>query len=373
MLRTLLTTLALIALPGIARAACGDGIFDPGEKCDPGLAATSAYNRCCNATCDGWLDADDDKLCDDEDVCARSDSAHLTEATLRVDRIAPPAGDERLRFKGRFRFPPSAFVDPAVAGFRFGVSGATYYFFDLPTAVTPMIAARIPGGVGWNAGNGTWRFRDSRGRYAGVTSITLKLITAAPVPPNDPAMTLAYSIKARRGGYVVTPDLIVPFDRHNPMNWGQLETQMALGSAADGDVSCAQRTFPAFVDGFFDYIGPLIPCAQNRRGSTITCSTAPPVGPCRVGEPRDVLACELLAIAAAEDAYKAAHGTYFATAGGFWQDCASLPGYTPTPESGVSCSLRSLSTSFAMVAINTSAPNYTCWYDSTATPALDCL
>jgi hypothetical protein len=168
MLRTLLTTLALIALPGIARAVCGDGLIDPGELCDPGI--TAAFERCCNATCDGWLDADGDHLCDDEDVCTRSDSAHLTEASLRVDRIAPPAGDERLRFTGRLRFPQSAFVDPAVGGFRFGLHGETFYFFDLVTSVSPMLAARIPGGAGWSAGNGTWRFRDSRGRYAGVTS-----------------------------------------------------------------------------------------------------------------------------------------------------------------------------------------------------------
>jgi hypothetical protein len=47
MLRALLIALALIGLSGTARAAvCGDGIFDPGELCDPGLAATSAYSRC---------------------------------------------------------------------------------------------------------------------------------------------------------------------------------------------------------------------------------------------------------------------------------------------------------------------------------------
>jgi hypothetical protein len=91
-------------------------------------------------------------------------------------------------------------------------------------------------------------------RYSSDGNATTDYKLHPPVPPNDPATTLAYSIKARRGGYVVTPDLIVPFDRHNPMNWGQLETQMALGSAADGEASCAQRTFPAFVDGFFQVL-----------------------------------------------------------------------------------------------------------------------
>src|SRR6185369_16984642 len=98
MLRALLTAIGLIALAGTARAVCGDGIGDPGEVCDPGV--TSAFWRCCNATCDGFLDADGDNLCDDEELCTESDSARLTEATLRMDRIAAPAGDERLRFGG---------------------------------------------------------------------------------------------------------------------------------------------------------------------------------------------------------------------------------------------------------------------------------
>ena len=368
MLRALLTALALIALTGTARAVCGDGIGDPGELCDPGL--TSAFWRCCNATCDGWLDADGDNLCDDEDVCARSDSARLSEATLRMDRIAPPAGDERMRFSGRLRILASSFVDPAVAGFRFGLYGETYWYFNR-TTVTPMITARIPGGDGWRTGNGTWLFRDSRGRYAGVTSVSLKLMTPAPVAPDDSYMTLTYKITARRGGYVVTPDIMELYDFPDSFTWGQLQAQMALGSMADGSATCGQREFPAFVDGTFDsFLGPVVPCTQNARGTRISCSTAPPIGPCRVGEPRDVLVCEVLTVAAAQDAYKAAHGTYFGPS----FDCASLPGYTPTPESGVSCTIYAVSsTSFTIAAIHLNAPAYTCMYTSTATPALDCF
>lgn len=366
--RALLVAVALIGLAGPARAAvCGDGVFDPGELCDPGLAATSAWARCCNATCDGWLDADGDNLCDDEDVCTRSDSARLTEATLWMDRVAPPAGDERMRFTGRLSFPASSFVDPAVAGFRFGLHGETYCSFAV-SSLTPMIAARIPGGEGWRGGNGTWRFRDSRGRYAGVTRVALKLITPAPVLPDDPRMTLAYKITARRGGYVVTPDILEPFDFPARLAWGQLEAQMALGSTADGSATCAQRGFPTSVDGTREY-GTVVPCTQNRSGTRLSCSTAPPIGPCRVGEPRDVLECEVLAVATAQEAYKARYGTYFETSG----DCMSLPGYTPTPESGVSCFLSGSSTSFTITAINHNAPAYTCIYTSTGTPALDCF
>jgi len=368
MLRALLTALASIALAGTARAVCGDGIYDSGELCDPGV--TAAFARCCNATCDGWLDADEDNLCDDEDVCTRSDSARLTEATLRMDRISEPAGDERVRFAGRLHFPASSFVDPAVAGFRFGVHGETYYYFQV-TSLTPMIAARIPGGDGWSTHNGTWRFRDSRGRYAGVTNVALKLMTPDPVIPNGQRMTLAYKITARRGGYVVTPDIMELYDFPDRYTWGQLETQMALGSTADGSATCAQRTFPSWVDGSFDYLSPIIPCTQSRSGTRISCSTAPPIGPCRVGEPRDVLVCEVLAVAAAEEAYRATHGTYLATTG---SGCANLPGYTPTPESGVSCSVFAVSsTSFTIGAIHTNAPNWTCMYRSTETPALDCF
>lgn len=370
MLRALLMTLALIGASGTARAAvCGDGIFDyPGELCDPGLAPTVLFSRCCNATCDGFLDADDDNLCDDEDVCTRSDSTRLTEATLQVDRIAPPTGDERMRFTGRLRFPASSFVDPAVAGFRFSLHGETFYYYSLAT-IAPMIAARIPGGEGWSAGSGRWRFSDRQGRYGGVTSVTLKVITPPPIP-NDPRMTLAFTIKARRGGYAVTPDILELYDFPDGHTWGQLETQMALGSAADGSATCAQRKFPSFVDGSFDYLSPIIPCTQNGRGTRISCSTAPPIGPCRVGEPRDVLECEILAVAAAEDAYKAAHGIYFPE---LPTDCANVPGYTPTPESNVSCSVWGTSTSITIGAIHTNAPNWTCMYYSEETPGLDCF
>jgi hypothetical protein len=203
-----------------------------------------------------------------------------------------------------------------------------------------------------------------------VTSVSLKLITSAPVVPNDPKMTLAYKITARRGGYLVAPDIMELYDFPDRFTWGQLQTQMALGSMADGSGTCAQRIFPAYVDGSFDHFSPVIPCTQNRSGTRISCGTAPPIGPCRVGEPRDVVVCEVLAVAAAQDAYKAAHGTYFATSG----DCANLPGYTPTPASGVSCNLSSASgTSFTITAIHVNAPAWTCIYTSTETPALDCF
>jgi len=188
-----------------------------------------------------------------------------------------------------------------------------------------------------------------------VTSVALKLIMPAPEVPNDPKMTLAYTITARRGGYVVTPDMVKLYDFGNPTTWGQLQTQMALGSAADGSATCAQRAFPSYFH--VSVFVPTVPCAENRRGTTITCGSPPPIGPCRVGDPRDVLACEVLAVAAAEDAYKATHGTYFATTP---TGCASLPGYTPTPESHVGCSLWASSTSFTIAAANANAPAYTC-------------
>lgn len=362
MLRTLLIAIALVGLTGHARAAvCGDGIldFDAGEQCDPGGTTTGTYWQCCSATCQR-LDADGDGLCDDEDLCTQSYLARLTEATLRVDRIGPPTGDERMRFTGRLRFPPSAFVDPAVAGFRFSLHGETSTVLE--TTITPMIAARIPGGVGWSTGNSTWRFRDPKGRYAGVTSVALKLITPAPVVPNYPKMTLAYTITARRGGYVVTPDMVELYDFDDPTTWGQLQTTMALGSAADGAETCAQHAFPSYV------VLPTVPCTENRRGTTITCGSPPPIGPCQVGEPRDVLACEVLAVATAQEAYKAAHGTYWSGPGG----CAGLPGYTPTPEALISCAVTGSTFAFAIAAASPYTPNYYCYYLSTATPALTC-
>lgn len=358
MLRAFLATLAFA---GTALAFCGDGILDyaAGEQCDPGGTTVGTYARCCTATCQR-LDADGDGLCDDEDVCDWSYTARLTEATLRVQRIGPPTGDERMRFTGRLRFPSASFVDPSVAGLRFSLHGETSTV--LQTVITPMITARIPGGEGWSTHNGTWRFRDPQGRHAGVTSVAFKLITPAPVVPNDLKTTLAYTITARRGGYVATPDMVELYDFANPTTWGQLQTQMALGSAADGSATCAQHAFPSYA------VLPTVACTLDRRGTTITCGSPPPIGPCRVGEPRDVLACEVLAVAAAEDAYKAAHGTYWSGAGG----CPALPGYTPTPEALVSCVLVGSTFSFSIAAASPYTPNYYCSYSSAASPPLDC-
>jgi len=214
-----------------------------------------------------------DGICDDRDVCERSTIADTTEATLRVRGVPLPVGDERVRFSGRFRFESSDFVDPAVAGLRFSLHGEISS--DAETQITPMIAARIPGGAGWRSSNGRWHFRDAKGLNGGITTVTLKVIMPAPLVPGDTRMSLAYRIDARRGSYAVTPDMIQQRESPSTPSWGKLVTQMALGSTADGSSTCAQAAFPASItDPPNDLF--TVPCERDRRGDTFTCSTRRP-------------------------------------------------------------------------------------------------
>lgn len=301
-----------------------------------------------------------DGICD---VCEPSTTADTTEAALRVRGVPPPVGDERMRFSGRFRFESSDFVDPAVAGLRFSLHGEVST--DAETQITPMIAAHIPGGAGWRSSNGRWHFRDSKGLNGGITTVTLKVVMPAPLVPGDTRMSLAYRIDARRGSYVVTPDMIRRRESASTPSWGKLVTQMALGSTADGSSTCAQAAFPSSIT---DPANELltVPCAPDRRGNTFTCNTPPPIGPCRVGAPRDVLVCDLLSIVAAIDKHKAAHGGVYSL-----QSCDDVPDYTPANEF-ILCILSSALDSFKVGMATPLVPHLACYYDSAATPAFYC-
>jgi hypothetical protein len=268
-----------------------------------------------------------------------------------------------MRFSGRFRFESADFVDPAVGGLRFSLHGEVST--DAVTRITPMIAARIPGGAGWGSSNGRWHFRDAKGLYGGVTSVTLKLIMPAPLVPGDTRMSLAYRIDARRGSYVALPDMIRQRESLSAPSWGKLVTQMALGSSADGSSTCAQAAFPASIT---DPANDLytVPCERDRRGNTFTCSTPPPIGPCRVGAPRDVLACDVLSIAAAVEKHKAAHGGVYSL-----NQCTEVPGYAPASEFSV-CILTSTTHSFLVGMATALVPHLACYYESVATPAFYC-
>ena len=203
MLRAMSIVILLLVVPATARAFCGDGVLEPGagEQCEPNLPESiGTPAECCSATCQ-LVDADGDGICDDRDVCERSTTADTTEVTLRVRGVPLPVGNERMRFSGRFRFESSDFVDPAIAGLRFSLHGEVST--DAETRITPMIAARIPGGAGWRSSNGRWHFRDSKGLDGGITTVTLKAIMPAPLVP--PATPVCRSRIASMPGAAATP------------------------------------------------------------------------------------------------------------------------------------------------------------------------
>jgi cysteine-rich repeat protein len=74
---------------------CGDGIVDPGERCDDGAA--NGTDGCCDASCMP-VDTDGDGICDAQDDCpqyadpAQDDSCRAGTATLRHVSVVAPSG-----------------------------------------------------------------------------------------------------------------------------------------------------------------------------------------------------------------------------------------------------------------------------------------
>src|SRR5262249_22975675 len=77
--------------------------------------------------------------------------------------------------------------------------------------------------------------------------------------------------------------------------------------------------------------GPNVPwhCTANASGTRVSCG-ARRVGPCHVSDPDDMMICDALNAADAENRYHDTHGSYLAG----W--CGDLPGFVPSP--GVTCS-----------------------------------
>lgn len=93
-------------------------------------------------------------------------------------------------------------------------------------------------------------------------------------------------------------------------------------------------------------------CAFTASGDRMTCSGPPPVGPCHIGDPDDLVVCDLLSAVHAEDQYFAAHGTYVGGA------CTDLPGFRPSP--GVTCTTTGTSTDFTITASHLDALRGSC-------------
>ncbi len=337
-----------IMLPAACYGVCGDGVVDQGEWCDDG--GNNDYDLCCTSSCTP-IDGDGDGICDAVDTCAwfpTSGPARLTEIGLRISGLATPIGDERFRFTGRIRIRDDGFIDPAVVGVRFGMFSWATSSSDPKAGTAPLVAAHVPGGRGWRSrpDRGLWMFRDSRGRNGGITRVTLKRFDPDPIIESPSQVTFAFEVVGRRGRYTITPEMVK--QAKDPLQqepYGQVWMEFGLGDPLDAVAPCNQRLLPWGN-------APNYSCAFSTNGNVLVCSDPPPVGPCHVGDPLDLTVCELLAVAHAEDAYRAANGTYFDG------PCAELPGYTPTDpgytflDYGMTCSLYVTANEFRVSITN---------------------
>jgi hypothetical protein len=262
----------------------------------------------------------------------------------------------------------SSFVDPSVAGVRFGMFSWADSVADHKVATAPLVSAALPGGRRWRARatDGSWTYRDARGTYGGITKLVLRRVDPDPVLGVPFPVTLAFQITARRGRYDITPDMVAPTDFHLPIEqwtYGQIWMELGLGPSGVAPGPCGERFLPYWSSSQFA-------CTFSRNGNTLDCSGPPPVGPCHVGEPMNVTVCETEAVAVAEKAYFAANGTYFQG------PCDQLPGYTPTDpgfEGAVlTCALSATDTSFTVYMVHNFWPAGECHYVSTQNPSLSC-
>jgi hypothetical protein len=322
-----LGTLALVGLlvTRVAMAACGDGVVDGNETCDHG--STNGTDGCCSSACQVF-DLDGDGLCDLNDGCNSSvNFGQVKESRLLVSRLSTPPGDERMRFSGIHTLPVVPAIDPAANGFCVTLFTTPASRYQEATVVTDVA---IPGGPHWKAhGTRAWQYRDPAGHVGGVTRITVKLRPA--IMPTTHLTNVAFLVQARRGQYTITPAMVTSsIDNGNFVgNALFAEVSLAAGTSVRTE-QCGNHIYSTF--------NTPDTCDFDARGTSAVCHGAPPVGPCHIGDPSDLVICDVQNVAPAEDAYFRAHGTYFTG------QCADLPGFEESP--GVQCTVTGSATAF---------------------------
>ncbi|HJQ82660.1 MAG TPA: hypothetical protein VKA21_01185 [Candidatus Binatia bacterium] len=284
-------------------------------------------------------DTDGDGVCDTDDACATADLFALKEPRLTVRGLTTPPGDDALRLSAEVVVPSALPIDPLAHGVRL----ALHEFFGERLA-----DVTIPGGPGWRpAGVGAWYYRDPSGRAGGVTHVTVRSVVPAPALVFPRLGRFLVLIVARRGAFPIPPQapLLVTIS---------LDAEERLGS------SCGSIVFT-----------PEIPwtCVAAGTGHTIRCRGPKPVGPCRVGDPNDLVVCDVRNAAAAEEAYFTAYREYLPGS------CTELPGFVGSP--GVTCSVATMTgpdgtPAFTAVTSHPAARYQACWFVSSADEPLSC-
>ena len=256
--------------------------------------------RVANAQC---ADVDGDGLCDVDDPCRSTVPAPfdaIKEPLLTLHGLDDATGRPRFQLRGTLLVPDAPAIDPAANGIRVVLR-------EWFVAGTPLFDAVVPGGAGWSVRpGGQWSYRDPTGQAGGVTRVSIRRVPAPTVPPYaNPRVAYAIIVEARAAGLALVD---------------VLGATVTLDATTLNGHQCGDALFADVLPWH---------CTPRGWGRTARCGGARRVGPCRVSDPNDMVVCDALGAASAEDAYFAANGSYLAGS------CADLPGFVPTP--GVTC------------------------------------
>jgi hypothetical protein len=274
----------------------------------------------------------------------------IKEPTMKVRRLGTPIGDEKMRFGGILPARDTDVVDPAASGL---------WLFLISSDPATLVDVTAPAGAGWRAHRGgtRWRYRASVGSNDGILRASVKEVAA------NPAWGLherAYAVRVTLapGAFASQSDL----DTH----------YVTLGISTDEATSVCRShlLYPPVI-----YVQPdsepwetpsfWARCRMSPGGTRLSCRPPDPAGPCGVGDPEDLMLCDALGAAAAQEAHRTETGSYFQG------ECHDLPGFQGSPD--VACTSNSNGTRASVHTTHPQMPmSVGCIWDSESEPTPVC-